>query len=231
VANSGDTVSSDSRSVAIAAGTTLTLTGAGSATVTVTQSASTLSNALAGFAAAYNAAVTELSNQRGQTGGALQGESIVNRLSQTLAAMSTYSSSSSGVGMADLGFTLYDNGSLTYNADTLMATVASNPAGVTAFLGSAAGGGFLKAATNALDSMLDPTSGLLTTQEADVGTQITSLGTTITAKQAKVTQLQTQLTNQIAAADAAIAAMEQQYSYMNSMFAAQQTEDQMYANE
>lgn len=231
IADSGNMVSSDSQSVTIAAGTTLTLTGTGSTTVTVSQSASALSSALSGFATAYNAAVTELDNQRGQSGGPLQGQSIVNSLSQTLAAMSTYYSATSAVGMADLGFTLNDNGSLTYDADTLMATEASNPAGVTAFLGSPTGGGFLEAATNALNSMLDPATGQLTTQETAMQSQVTNLGTTITTKQAQVTALQTQLTNQMATADAAIASMEQQYSYMSSMFAAQQTADQMYANE
>jgi len=231
VANSGDTISSDSRSVAIAAGTTLTLTGTGSTTVTVTQSASSLSTALSGFATAYNAAVAELTKQRGQTGGPLQGETIVNSLSQTLASMSTYTSSTGTVGMADLGFTLNDDGTLTYDPETLAFTDLTNPAGVTALLGSATGGGFLEAATNALNSMLDPNTGLLTTTETDVQSQITKLGTTITTKQNQVDQLQTTLTNQMAQADAAIATMEQQYSYMASMFSAMQTADQMYANE
>ena len=231
VANSGKTVSSDTRSVSVAAGTTLTLTGTGSATVTVSQSTSTLSSALSGFSTAYNAAVAELTKQRGQSGGALQGESIVNSLSQTLASMSTYSSSSGSIGMADLGFTLNDDGTLTYDPLTLISTEASNPAGVSAFLGSPTGGGFLETATNVLNGMLDTTTGTLTTEETDVQSQITSLGTTITNKQAQVDALQTQLTNQMATADATIATMEQQYSYMSSMFAAQQTADMMYANE
>jgi flagellar hook-associated protein 2 len=229
VANSGKTVTSDSRSVLIAAGTTLTLTGAGSTNVTVTQSVSALSSALSGFADAYNAAVAELAKQRGQTGGALQGDSIVNSLSRSLASMSTYRSSTGTIGMADLGFTLNDDGTLTYNAETLLSTEAFNPAGVTAFLGSSTGGGFLQAATNALGSMVDPTTGMLPTTESAVQSQITSLGNTISTKQAQVDQLQTQLTNEMAQADAAIATMEQQYSYMTSMFAAMQTADQMYA--
>jgi flagellar hook-associated protein 2 len=133
--------------------------------------------------------------------------------------------------MADLGFTLNDDGTLTYNPLTLIPTEATNPAGVSAFLGSTTGGGFLKTATNVLNGMLDPATGLLTTQESDVQSQVTSLGTTITNKQNQVDALQTQLTNQMATADAAIANMEQQYSYLSSMFAAQQTADMMYANE
>ena len=60
---------------------------------------------------------------------------------------------------------------------------------------------------------------------------IASIGSTIATKQAAVDQLQTNLTNQMATADAAIASMQQQYSYMSQMFAAQQTADLMYANE
>jgi flagellar hook-associated protein 2 len=224
------TVTSNTRSVEIAAGTTLTLTGAGSTDVTVTRSISTLNTALSGFADAYNAAVAELGKQRGQAAGPLQGESIVNSLSQALASITTYSSSAGDVGLTDLGLTLNLNGTVTYSPLTLMSTDLSNSNGVTAFLGSTTGGGFLKAANDALTSIEDPATGLLKTTEADVQSQITSLGTTISDKQTQVDQLQTQLTNQMATADAMIASMEQQYSYLNSMFAAQQTADQMYAN-
>jgi flagellar hook-associated protein 2 len=232
VANSGVTVSSDSRQVTIAAGTTLTLTGAGSTNVTVIQSISTLNTALSGFADAYNATAAELTKQYGQSGGPLQGESIVYSLSQALAQMSTYYSSATGsIGMSDLGFTLNDNGTLTYNPLTMMSTDLGNSAGVISFLGSATGGGFLQAATNALNSVETPTTGLLKTAESSLQSQSTTLGNTIAQKQAAVSQLQTNLTNQIAQSDAAIASMQQQYSYMTSVFQAQQTADLMYANE
>ena len=231
VANSGVTVASDSRQVSIAAGTTLTLTGTGSTEVTVTQSASTLNTALSGFADAYNAAVAELNKQYGQSGGPLQGESIVYSLSQALAQMSTYYSSAAGsIGMADLGFTLNDDGTLTYSPLAMMSTDLENSPGVIAFLGSATGGGFLQAATNAINNIETPSTGLLKTTESALQSQITSLGNTITQKQAAVSQLQTNLTNQMAQADAAIDSMQQQYSYMTSVFEAEQTADQMYAN-
>ena len=232
VANSGVTVSSDSRQVSIAAGTTLTLTGAGSTNVVVTQSASTLNTALSGFADAYNAAVAELAKQYGQEGGPLQGQSIVYSLSQALAQMSTYYSTATGsIGMSDLGFTLNDDGTLTYNPLTMMSTDLDNSAGVIAFLGSATGGGFLQAATNAINSIEAPSTGLLKEDEASTQSQITNIGNTISQKQAAVTQLQTNLTNQMAQADAAIASMQAQYNYMTSVFQAEQTADQMYANE
>ena len=63
---------------------------------------------------------------------------------------------------------------------------------------------------------------------SDLKTQITNIGNQITTKQNQVDQLQTTLTNQMAAADAMISSMEQQYSYLTSMFQAQQTADQLY---
>ena len=231
VDNSGTMVSSTSPQVQIAAGTTLTLTATGSTDVTVTQSASTLSTALSNFADAYNAAVAELAKQYGDGGGPLQGQSIVYSLSQSLSQMSTYFSSASGsICMADLGFTLNDDGTLTYSPLTMMSTDLGNSAGVIAFLGSATGGGFLETATNAMNNVLDTTTGLLTTGQSSLQSEVTALGNTITQKQDDVSQLQTTLTNQMAQADASIELMQQQYNYMNSVFQAEQTSNEMFAN-
>jgi len=231
VDNSGTTVSSASRQVQIAAGTTLTLTGTGATDVTVTQSISTLSTALSGFADAYNSVVAELAKQYGQSGGPLQGQSIVYSLSQALAQMSTYYSSASGsISMADLGFTLNDDGTLTYSPLTMMSTDLGNTAGVVAFLGSATGGGFLQAATNAMDYVEAAGTGLMPTAESSLQSQITALGNTITQKQDAVNQLATNLTTQMAQADASIELMQQQYNYMNSVFQAEQTSNEMFAN-
>jgi flagellar hook-associated protein 2 len=232
VNNSGVIVDSNTRNVSIATGLNLNLlaTSSGPVDVTVTRSTSALSTALSTFADAYNAAATELDNQRGQSGGALQGQSIVNNLSQALSSISTYTSSDGVGSLSNLGLSLGTNGQITYDATALMAADFGNSAGVAAFLGSASGGGFLEAATNTMTGLEDPTTGLVKTSETNLQSEITSLGTTITDKQNTVADMQTQLTNQMAQADAAIASMEQQYSYLSSMFSAMQTADQMYAN-
>lgn len=232
VANSGKTVQSDSRDVQIAAGVTLTLTGKGTTDVTLTQSVSVLSTALSGFADAYNAAAAELAKQHGQSGGPLEGQSIVSSLSQSLAAMSTYYNPSAGsIGLANLGFTLNVDGTLTYSPLTMMSTDLVNSVGVTGFLGSATGGGFLKAATDAMNQVEAANTGLLKTAETSSQSQITNIGNQISAKQAIVDQLQINLTNQMAQADAALETIEQQYNYMKNMLAAQQTAALQYANE
>ena len=222
--NSGQTVSSSSRTVNVATGVTLTILNSSTTPVdvSVTGSTSALARALSDFASAYNAAAAELTAQRGQSAGPLQGDALVQQLSGVLSGMATYTGSGL-TGLGDLGLELGSDGNLTFDASTLNATASANPAGITAFLGSATGGGFLAAATNALDSVGDATSGLLGSAQSDLQTQITSLTNTIDDKQTQVDNLQTQLQNQMAAADAAIATMEQQYSYLSSVFQAMQT--------
>ena len=236
VNNSGVMNTSNTRNVTVSTGVTATLVGTSGGTpagstpvgITVTRSTSALNTALSGFTDAYNAAVTEVLKQQGQSGGALQGQSIVAQLSNILSGISTYSSSGQFNVLEDLGMTLGTNGQITYNPLTLMSADLTSSTGVTAFLGSATGSGFLRTATDALTSVEDPTIGLLKTTETDTKSQIANLGTTIAAKQAKVDAMQLQMQNQMAAADALVASMEQQYNYLSGLFQAQQTADQMY---
>ncbi len=61
----------------------------------------------------------------------------------------------------------------------------------------------LAAATNAMNNIEAPTTGLLKSTESALQSQITDIGTTIAAKQAQVNLLQTNLEpNQMAKADA-----------------------------
>jgi len=225
-------VSSTSRTITLAPGLSVNLLSGDSGVpvnITVSRSTSALSSALSGFADAYNAAVDSLDAQRGQTQGSLGGQSIVSQLSQTLSSLATYTVPGSNIsGLSALGFDLGVDGHLTYNQFSMMSTDISNSAGVTAFLGSATDGGFLKAATDAMTSVEDPTTGLIQTTETGIQNQIDDLNSRISDKQDQVNQLQQNLQAQMAAADAAIATMEQQYSYMSSVFQAQQTADQMY---
>ena len=171
---------------------------------------------------------TNLISQRGQSGGALGGQPVVSQLSSLLSSISTYSSNGQVNGLASLGLDLGTDGHITYNPFTLIAADIGSSTSVTAFLGSAAGGGFLKNATDVLNSVETTGTGLLKTAETDMKSQIDRLTTTISDKQATVDALQITLQNRMAQADALIASMQQQYSYFSNMFAAQQTADQMY---
>jgi flagellar hook-associated protein 2 len=230
VNNSGVTVTSNTRSVSIASGVTLNLlsTSSSPVNITVTRSSSTLSSALSAFATAYNAAFSEVNAQRGQSGGPLQANPIVGSLARTLSGIATYSSSDTVNSLASLGLDLGTDGQITFNPMTFMATGFFNSTGVTAFLGSATSGGFLKVATDALNSLEDSSAGLLKNAETDTQNQISELGNQITTKQNQVAQLQTNLQNQMAQADAMIAMMQQQYSYLTEMYQIEQANAQMY---
>jgi flagellar hook-associated protein 2 len=231
ILNSGKTVSSDSRTVTVAQGVNLNLLApsSGPLDVTVTRSTEALGNALSAFADAYNATFDLVNAQHGQSAGSLQGQSILSTLSNTLSAISTYNSPNSSInGLESLGLALGTDGHITYDAVGLMSADFSNSRGITSFLGSATGGGFLKTATDALNSLETPTTGLLKISETDMQSRLSALATNISDRQAKVQQFQLSLQNQMAAADALIASMQQQSSYLTAMFAAQDTADQMY---
>ena len=230
VNNSGTTVSSSSRSVSIAQGVTVNLLSAsgGNVNITVTRSTTALSEALSQFATAYNAAVDEVDKQHGTAAGALSGQTVVAGLSQSLSDIATYSSGGGIGGLADLGVTLDTTGHMTFSPFALMAADLSNSAGVASFLGSVRGGGFLKSATGSLSRVEDPVLGSIAAAESDVKNRITDTNTRIDTKQGQVDQLQQRLLEQMSAADALIAAMEQQYTYISSMFQAMDTASKQY---
>jgi flagellar hook-associated protein 2 len=232
VDNSGKVETSNSRSVQIASGLTVNLLSSSPGSpvnITVTRSTSALSSALSSFADAYNAVVDSLAAQRGTSAGALGGDSVIFDLTNSLNQIGTYSAAGSQVGgLADLGLDLGADGHLTFNSLQLMATDFSDSTGVTQFLGTSTSGGFLKTATDLLTGVQDPTTGILQNAETSVQDQITSTNDQIATKQDQVNALQTQLQQQMSDADAAIATMEQQYSYLNNMFAAMQTSAQEY---
>src|ERR1019366_3910522 len=116
VNNSGAVNTRTTRDTTVSTGVTATLVGPSGGTavgITVTRSTSALNTALSGFTDAYNAAVTEVLKQQGQSGGPLQGQSIVSQLSGILSSISTYSSSGQFNVLEDLGMTLGTNGQIT----------------------------------------------------------------------------------------------------------------------
>jgi flagellar capping protein FliD len=86
-------------------------------------------------------------------------------------------------------------------------------------LGSATSGGFLQTATNLLNSVEDSTTGVLKQAESGVANQITAQQSKITDEQANLATIQQNLQKQISSADATIASLESQVSYVSGLFA------------
>ena len=204
-------IQSTSSQVTLAPGLTVDLLAQSSSpvTITVTNSTSGLTNALSGFVSAYNTAVTGLQKNEGQNGGALQGDSLIYTLTNTLNQIAEFASGSGSVlSLADLGVTLQQNGQLSF--DQGVALSSANASDVQQFLGSVGSSGFLQAANNELTSVTDPTNGLIAGDfNAVQAFKITNDNTQISNDQSNISQLQTNLTAQLSQADAAIATLRQ----------------------
>jgi flagellar hook-associated protein 2 len=212
-------ISSDSSTVMIAPGVTVDLLSAGDSTVTVSQSSTAQANALSSFATAYNAAVDALSVNRGQGGGALTGDALIYTLSQSLRTISAFSGGSGAVqNLTDIGLTFDQNGHLNFDQNVFTSAAAAHPADVSAFLGSPTTGGFLKDATDTMNGLGDPTTGVLETTIASAQTAIDNQNQKISDEQDRITALTISLTSRIDKADALIASLEQQQTYFTTLF-------------
>ncbi len=192
--------------------------------MTVAADPTTIGNGPAILVSAYNSAMTELNNNRGQTDVALAGESIVYQLTDALQSLAGYAGGSGGISsLAALGVTFSDtSGTLSFSQSVFDSATSGQSAALTQFLGSATGSGFLGMATGTMTGLLDPTSGVLTQQISSVEANITSTNTQIANDEAQVTQLQTSLTQQMAAADTMIYDLQQQATELQDMFTAEQ---------
>ncbi len=212
-------IQSTSSQVSLSPGLTVSLLQQTSSPVTVTVSTdySGLQTALSNFATVYNSAVSSVSQQVGQNGGALTGQSIVYSLQNVLNSLTAYTGGSGSVAsLADLGLTLDSsgNGQLDFNASTFS---AADPAAVQQFLGSVNSAGFLQAANNAVDAMADPNTGVLREDGTAFQSQITSLNSQIAQQQTIVNNLETNLQSQLSQTDAAIATLQAQTSYYTQL--------------
>ncbi len=221
-------VQSNSRTITLAPGVTAELlapsaTGVAS-NITVTRQGASIGNALSALVNSFNAAADELAKNRGKAGGALTGNSLIAELGVKLRSLSTYSSGGGTLSsLVDLGITFDGKGHLLYNAAAFNTAASGNLNAVSAFLGNATSGGFLKSATDVLSSIQDGTTGTLTKAGTALQEQATAQQARIDASQARVDLLRTNLQAQLARADARVAALEQSYNVLSGLFLAQQT--------
>lgn len=214
-------ITSDSASVTIAPGLSVTLQGQGSSTVTVSSSLSSVSSELSSFVTAYNAAFAEVEKNFGQNGGALVGDSAVLEMQQAMNQMMDYTGSGGSItSIAQLGVEFTQQGTLTFDSSAMGNLSQSQINDALTFLGNVNSGGFLQYANNTLDSITDPTSGVIETETTALGNQNQQDQTEITNDQNQITIMQTNLQNQMAKANALIAELQQQTTFLQGLFQA-----------
>lgn len=212
-------ISSNSRTVTIGPGLTVNLQAAGTTDVTVAASSTALSNSLTSFVNAYNAITAELQKNRGQAGGALTGDSTLITLQESLRQLVNYSGSSGAfTSLTQLGVEFTQQGTLTFNSSVVSNLSPDQVNQALSFLGDPLSSGFLKSASDNLNALLDPISGLLPGQLQSVEQQSQHEAQAISDAQDRVTLLQTRLQAQLAAADALIATLQQQTQFIQGLF-------------
>ncbi len=228
--NGVDAQPSDSRTITVAPGLTATLVGEGTSTVTVSHSTTAISYALASLATAYNAAVDDLDLHRGEAGGALAGQSLISSVWESIRAVAQYASGSGDItSLADLGLTFDDEGKMSFDTATFSTATSGYYDELISFLGSADDSGFLMFATATMDGLQDETDGILTTAIDLNSEAVTDAEDRVADEQARIDELEESLTAQMVAADALIAALEQQALYISNLFEAMRIAAQSYA--
>jgi len=220
----GDPLTSDTRSLTLAPNLTVTVLAAGTTNINVYQSTSDVTNQLTAFVKAYNTAEQALDAQRG-SGGPLSGQGVINTISQAMQAVSGYRSTSGSIrSLADLGITFDKTFTMVFDPSVLSAAAQKDPQSVNTFLGNSTTGGFLKAANDSLNSLTDSTTGAIPVTLLQIAGVISDNTAKITGDQDQINTLTANLNAQMAAADAAIAEMQQQAIYFANMFDAMSTD-------
>jgi flagellar hook-associated protein 2 len=216
-------ITSNSRTVTLSPGLTVNLlatsASGASTTVSVSNNPSSLASAFSSFAGSYNAALDILNQYHGSNAGALEGDSVVQTLTNVLSQLGTWSNGSPASALANFGVTLDQSGQMSVDESAFATAANANFSTLLSTLGNGTTSGFLQTATNLLNGIEDPTTGALKTEETSYANQISAQQTTVANEQANVNLLQTNLTQQISKADATIAQLESQVSYVTGLFA------------
>jgi len=221
--NGADEATSDSRTVQIAPGVTVNLEQQSDSgvptTITVTRSTAAVERALNSFASAYNAVIDELDKNRGSANGALSGQSIVFTISNVLRQISGYQGNGNPLGAAtSLGLELDKTGHLSLNTAAFESAAQTSPSQVMSWIGDASSSGFVQSATGLLNSVEDDGTGFLKSAIRQTSDEIDRNNSTIDAEQSRIDDLQQTLQERMSAADAMIASLEQQATYITNLF-------------
>jgi flagellar hook-associated protein 2 len=214
-------ITTNSATVTIAPGLNVTLAQQGTTTVTVSSSLGSVSSELSSFVTAYNAAFAELEKNVGQSGGALVGDSTVLDMRQTLTQMMSYSGSGGSItSLAQLGVEFTQQGTLTFDSSAISGMSQAQINDALTFLGNPNSGGFLQYANTTLNSITDPISGAVSTETQELQTQNQNDQTKINNDQAQLALMNTNLQAQMAQANALIATLENQTTFLQGLFQA-----------
>ena len=204
--------SSDSNTVSGAIpGVTLNLLGAFpgiQVQVAVAPDATRAAQAVNSFVSAYNTLIGDLNAQFAvdpatHSQGPLGSDSALRSLQSSLLANATYSPGGGNYTNLDaLGITMNDDGTLSVDASQLNSALSTDPSGVLNFFQNTAQSGFANNFSKALQSLTDPTQGVLNVDLTQNRAQQQSLNDSISNLQDQMATLQVQLHKQFSEVNA-----------------------------
>lgn len=212
-------ISSSSREIELAPGLKATLKQAGSTTLTVARNTAGVDSAINAFVSAYNQVSTELDKYRGKDARTLVGDPLISTVSNTLREISGFTSSGGVSNFADLGLSFDQQGSLSFDPTVLDAGASTAKSDQrNQFLNA-----FLSAADKAVSSLDDSTTGAIATTKSGITNSLKNNSNRVSEIDARVESLRDALTSRLSAADALIASLEQQVSYLTNLFSSQKS--------
>ena len=217
----GVSVSEPSTTISdVVPGMTFTIGGTTSAGQTVSVNLAPdpnqLSSDLQNLVSAYNAVGTAVNGQVGSNAGALSGNPLVWQTRTAMEQLVNYfdPSNSSVHSLADLGISLDQTGTMSFNASAISSLSTSQLTATFQFLGSATSG--LGALANNFDAISDPVTGAVQSLVSEDNTTLTNLNDQMTDMSNTITQNLTALQSQLEAADSSAAQLESQQSLLTS---------------
>jgi flagellar hook-associated protein 2 len=225
----GATVNSNTRTITVAPNLTADLLSAQpgkNVTLTVGRTAAAFKSSLTTFINSFNTVLTELDQQ---ASGTLRGNSILSTIREQLRSAVNASLSDGFGSMANIGLEFTKEGQLSLNGTLFDTATAGKLDSLSTAIGSATTSGFLKVATDALNTIEgEDDDGILQATIQTVEDSIKSQNARITAQQERIDQLTRDLETRMAAADAMIAQLEQQASFFTNMFEAMRESSKNY---
>lgn len=196
---------------------TLNSTTSGSATISLSPDPSQLSSALQNLVNDYNTLVAQVQAQYGTSAGPLNGDPIIDQISDDMQQLVTYwnpSSTSSVRSLSDLGISLSDTGQMSFDSSTFNSLSDTQISDAFKFLGSSSTG-FGALASN-FTQISDPVTGAIEAEETGLNQDNTQLGDQITTLDDQAAQIQAAATTQAQQADALCAELESQQNTLDA---------------
>jgi len=186
----------------------------GTVTISLNSNASSLENALSDFVSKYNTLLTDVNAQVGQSGGALDGDSVMSALRDDMRQLTNYTGSGAVRSLYDLGITMDDSGTMSFDPTALNSMSDTQLQAAFAYVGSNSTG--LAALGKVFTQLGDPVDGIIENEVTGYNTTETNINNQVTLKATQVSQMQQNLQLQLAAADSMIADLESQQNMLTS---------------